>query len=132
MTFKLYTLKATVTNERYDGRKKYGIGAIKEFEIGTSFSLSESKLIQGEPFARHPATLVYKGESTSISRELELLLLSVSAEAPMVRWSDAKRMLDPFGNGWLADDVLEALVARGIVEIATLYQFADDIYNSEE
>jgi hypothetical protein len=133
MNYKLYRLTATVANDRYDGRKKYGIGSIKAFEVGTTYSMLESEPMPGEHHFRNPAHLQYGEVSTVISRELELLLLSVSADVPMVSWSDVQKVIDPHPtNGWLSAAVLEALVIRGIVDVTTLHQFANDIYNSPE
>lgn len=133
MTFKLYKLKATVANEHHDGRRRYGLASIKEFEVGTTYSLQESEAIPGEERARHPAVVVYQGTSSTISRDVELLLLSVSAEVPMVSWSDVRKVVNPGSDsGWLSDAVLEALLIRGLVDVTTLHQFAADIYNSPE
>lgn len=130
MTYKLYRLKATIPNAQHDRRHKRDLYAIPEFKAGVKFALQASMPEPKERF-RHPAHLYYDGIATMINQDLEQLLVAASEEVQPETWTDIVWIIDYGVGHWLAKDVINHIIDRGILSADQVMTIATNCYNAE-
>lgn len=113
-TYETRRLTVNVPNPTFDGRRRYGIHAVKTFEAGTLIQHSPAVVNKEDPIESLPAVVYYK--DNSVPYDMVKVLLDNSE---VVQPSNMEEVLmsHDMKDEWWMKDIMQKLLDTGVITI---------------
>lgn len=113
-----------VPNPNFDGRKRYGLDAVRTFKAG------ETVIVMDGLYEKYlPAHVTYGRQSGPVGRDLYERILAASAPQEVQSWDEVVRVL---GVGdWVSGAVLQKLIDSGTVSVKEVFSLACQVAGDE-